>query len=250
MTRELSRRNLIKHSMTVAAAAGVSPAIAFGKSASLSFEEYRNYDALGLAGLVTKGEISALELLEIAIARTEAVNPSINCIVEKLYNRARIAAQGDLPEGPFCGVPFLLKDLGMALTGTVTTNGSRFYKGAISKHNSTVVDRYQQAGLIIFGKTASPEFGGTGTTESILFGDTHNPWDLTRTTGGSSGRRFSCNRNSPHRQRHRRWRVDSNPRVLLWIVWYEAQPWTGTGGTKKIILHYERHSRSVSQRSR
>jgi Asp-tRNA(Asn)/Glu-tRNA(Gln) amidotransferase A subunit family amidase len=187
MTRELSRRNLIKHSMTVAAAAGVSPAIAFGKSASLSFEEYRNYDALGLAGLVTKGEISALELLEIAIARTEAVNPSINCIVEKLYNRARIAAQGDLPEGPFCGVPFLLKDLGMALTGTVTTNGSRFYKGAISKHNSTVVDRYQQAGLIIFGKTASPEFGGTGTTESILFGDTHNPWDLTRTTGGSSG---------------------------------------------------------------
>lgn len=69
-------------------------------------------------------------------------------------------AKGDLPLGTFTGVPFMLKDLGMALTGTITTNGSRFYKGAISKHNSTVVERYQQAGLVIFGKTATPEFGG------------------------------------------------------------------------------------------
>lgn len=187
MTQEIGRRNLIKQGVVIAAATGVSPAVAFGKSTSLSFEEYRNHDALGLAQLVNKGDMSAAELLEIAIERSEAVNPSINCVVEKLYDRARVMAKGDIPQGPFTGVPFMLKDLGMALTGTVTTNGSRFYKDAVSKHNSTVVDRYQQAGLVIFGKTASPEFGGTGTTESILFGDTHNPWDLTRTTGGSSG---------------------------------------------------------------
>lgn len=187
MNNNISRRNLIKQGLAVAAAAGTSSALSATKSSSLTFEEYRNHDALGLAQLVRNGDVSSVELLEVAIARSEAINPSINCVVEKLYGRARITAKGNLPKGSFTGVPFMLKDLGMALTGTVTTNGSRFYKDAVSKHNSTVVDRYQEAGLVIFGKTASPEFGGTGTTESILFGQTRNPWDLTRTTGGSSG---------------------------------------------------------------
>ena len=187
MPNNLSRRNLIKQGLAIAAAAGTSPTLKAAQSSSLSFEEYRNHDALSLAHLVRNGEVSAAELLEIAISCSEAINPNINCVVEKLYDRARISVKKGLPKGPFTGVPFMLKDLGMALTGTVTTNGSRFYKDAVSKHNSTVVDRYQRAGLVIFGKTATPEFGGTGTTESILFGETRNPWDLTRTTGGSSG---------------------------------------------------------------
>jgi Asp-tRNA(Asn)/Glu-tRNA(Gln) amidotransferase A subunit family amidase len=158
-----------------------------GQGSGLSFEEYRQYDALGLARLVKDKEISAAELLELAIARAEAINPAINCIVEKLYDRARTEVSQGLPAGPFSGVPFLLKDLGMALKGTVTTNGSRFFRDARPDYTSTVVLRYQRAGLVIFGKSASPEFGGTGTTESILFGDTHNPWDLSRSAGGSSG---------------------------------------------------------------
>ncbi len=183
---KLSRRDLIKSGVVIAGATMASPAISLARG-SLSFEEYRRFDALGLAKLVSDKDVSAVELLDIAIARAEAINPSINCIVEKLYDRARQEVSKGLPQGPFTGVPFLLKDLGMALKGTVTTNGSRFYKDARPDYTNTVVKRYQQAGLMIFGKSASPEFGGTGTTESILFGDTRNPWDLTRSTGGSSG---------------------------------------------------------------
>lgn len=171
----------------MAAALGVAPALGLSSGTALSFKEYRAYDALGLAHLVNKGDVSAMELLEIAIARSEAVNPTINCVVEELFDYAKAAVNAGLPQGPFTGVPFLLKDLGMALKGTITTNGSRFYKDARMDYSSTVVGRYQRAGLVIFGKTASPEFGGTGTTESILFGDTRNPWDLSRSSGGSSG---------------------------------------------------------------
>jgi Asp-tRNA(Asn)/Glu-tRNA(Gln) amidotransferase A subunit family amidase len=183
-----TRREIIRQGLTIAAAVSVAPpALALSSNTSLSFQEYRAYDALGLAQLVKKGDVSAMELLKIAIARSEAVNPTINCMVEELFETARAAIRAGLPQGPFTGVPFLLKDLGMALQGTVTTNGSRFYKDARMDYSSTVVERYQRAGLVIFGKTASPEFGGTPTTESILFGDTRNPWDLSRSTGGSSG---------------------------------------------------------------
>jgi amidase len=187
LTRLVNRREVLKQGITLAAAAGVAPALGLSKTAALDFQEYRAYDALGLAQLVNKGEVSAMELLEIAIARSKAVNPTVNCVVEELYDHARAAVRAGLPRGPFTGVPFLLKDLGMALAGTVTTNGSRFFQDARMDYSSTVVQRYQRSGLVIFGKTASPEFGGTGTTESILFGDTRNPWDLSRSSGGSSG---------------------------------------------------------------
>jgi Asp-tRNA(Asn)/Glu-tRNA(Gln) amidotransferase A subunit family amidase len=187
MKHSVSRRDMIKHSLTLAAVAAAAPVAGLAAKESMRFEEYRNYDALGLAQLVRNGDVAAGELLEIAIARSQAVNPTINCVVEELYDYARTAIEAGLPQGPFSGVPFMLKDLGMALKGTVTTNGSRFYKDARMDYSSTVVERYQRAGLVIFGKTASPEFGGTGTTESMLFGDTRNPWDLSRSTGGSSG---------------------------------------------------------------
>ena len=176
MKDNTTRREIIKHGFTIAAAAGMAPAFGLSRGAGLSFQEYRSHDALGLAQLVNKGEVSAMELLEIAIARSKAVDPTVNCVVEELFDYARTTVKAGLPQGPFTGVPFMLKDLGMALKGTVTTNGSRFYKDARMDYSSTVVDRYQRAGLVIFGKTASPEFGGTPTTESILFGDTRNPW--------------------------------------------------------------------------
>ncbi|MBW2420896.1 MAG: amidase [Deltaproteobacteria bacterium] len=187
MASEMTRRTLIQGGLYLAAMAAAAPVLGKTRAAALSFEEYRSHDALELAGLVARRDVSALELLDLAIARTEAVNPQINCVVERLYDDARAAIEGGLPEGAFSGVPFLLKDLGIALEGTVTTNGSRFFKNARMNYTSTVVERYQRAGLVIFGKTASPEFGGTGTTESILFGDTRNPWDQTRSAGGSSG---------------------------------------------------------------
>lgn len=187
MNDEISRRQLLKRSAAIAAAASAAPVFGMSGSSPLDFQEYRSYDAVGLAWLVSSGEVSAMELLETAIARSEAVNPSINCMVEQLHDFARAAIRSGLPEGPFTGVPFVLKDLGMMLAGTVTTNGSRFFRDARMDYSSTVVQRYQRSGLVIFGKTASPEFGGTPTTESILFGDTRNPWDLTRSTGGSSG---------------------------------------------------------------
>ncbi|MCB1730077.1 MAG: amidase, partial [Halieaceae bacterium] len=186
MSQFVDRRTLIKRGL-VLAAAGSAPVRIAAAASALSFDEYRSRDALGLAELVRSGEVSAPELLEIAIARSQAVNPVINCLVERLYDYARAAVARGLPSGPFTGVPFLLKDLGMHLAGTVTTNGSRFYRDAVADYTNTVVTRYQQAGLVIFGKTASPEFGGTGTTESILFGDTRNPWDMQRSAGGSSG---------------------------------------------------------------
>jgi len=187
MSQPLGRRDLLKRGLGIAAAIGAGQVLGLSGGRSLTFEEYRSYDALGLAELVRRSEVSALELLELALARSREVNPRINYLVEDLQVFARQALAAGLPRGPFTGVPFLLKDLGMALEGTVTTNGSRFYRDAVAGYTSTVVSRYQAAGLVIFGKTASPEFGGTGTTESILFGDTRNPWDLRRSAGGSSG---------------------------------------------------------------
>lgn len=182
-----SRRDFLKTGLAVATAAALAPRGAFAARPAMSFREYRSHDGLALASLVRRGEVSAPEVLELAIARAEAVNPDLNCIVEKLYDQARRTAKGPLPDGPFAGVPFLLKDLGMALEGTVTTQGSRFYRDWVADYTSTVVERYEQAGLVIMGKSASPEFGGTATTESILFGDTRNPWNPAHSAGGSSG---------------------------------------------------------------
>jgi len=188
MPARLTRRNAVKSGLIATAALSIGSAVrAVTHNSALSFEEYRSKDGLALAKLVNDGDITAAEVLEVAISRANAVNPEINCIVEKLYERARHESRTGLPQGPFTGVPFLLKDLGMALKGTVTTQGSRFFSDWVADYTSTIVDRYQQAGFVIMGKSASPEFGGTPTTESILFGDTRNPWNLEHTAGGSSG---------------------------------------------------------------
>jgi amidase len=153
----------------------------------MKFEEYRKHDATGLAELVKKKEVTPAELLDTAIARAEEVNPKINAVVNKLYDLGKAQLKTIDPTAPFAGVPYLIKDLGPQLKGTTYTCGSRILKDNVSTENSVVTDRMLKAGLVIFGKTNTPEFGLTPWTEPALFGPAHNPWNLEHTTGGSSG---------------------------------------------------------------
>ena len=152
----------------------------------MAFKEYGNYDALGLAELVRNKQVSASELLDEAIARTEKVNPRINAVVVRHDDYARAQIQHGLPDGPFSGVPFLLKDLEY-LAGTRTTSGASALKDYVADHNGTLAGRFLAAGLTIYGKTATPEFGLMPTTETRLFGPTRNPWNPEHSSGGSSG---------------------------------------------------------------
>jgi amidase len=153
----------------------------------MGFAEYGSYDAVGLAGLVRSGQVSAAELVEEAIARIERTNPALNAVVTPMFEQARQAAAGPVPAGPLQGVPFLLKDLGASCQGVRLTEGSRFCLGVVSDHDSTLVRRYRQAGLVFVGKTNTPELGLIPVTEPALFGPTRNPWNPQRTPGGSSG---------------------------------------------------------------
>jgi amidase len=153
----------------------------------MSIAEFASFDALGLAELIRKKKISAREAVEEAIARAERLNPKLNAIVFTDYDRARDAAKGKLPKGPFTGVPMLLKDMRAAATGMPTRNGSRFMPPVKSDHDSVVVARHRANGLIPLGKTNVPEFGILPTTEGKLYGSAHNPWNLDHTPGGSSG---------------------------------------------------------------
>ena len=152
----------------------------------MAFREYGLYDAIGLAGLVRKKQVSAGELLEEALARTAKVDPQINAVVVKHYDYAKQQIDNGLPDGPFTGVPFLLKDLEM-LGGTRTTSGASVYNDNVADHSSTLAQRFLAAGVTIFGKTSTPEFGLLPTTESRLFGPTRNPWNTAHSSGGSSG---------------------------------------------------------------
>jgi amidase len=151
-------------------------------------EEYIRLDASALAALVRRGEVSATQLLELALGRLARWNPAINAVVIDLAGRARRdAAAAALPAGPFSGVPFLVKDLDGFLAGAEFTASSRALLGYVPPRDSELFSRYRQAGLVIFGKTNTPEFGLVGTTESVLRGPARNPWNLAHSTGGSSG---------------------------------------------------------------
>jgi amidase/6-aminohexanoate-cyclic-dimer hydrolase len=149
--------------------------------------EYFSYDALGLAELVRTKQISSSELLEVAIALTEKLDPKLNAVPIKHYDLAREKLNNKTDSGIFNGVPFLLKDLNNYLKGTVTSGGSRVLENITADHSSELVKRTLNSGLNIFGKTNSPELGLTVTTEPVLYGPTRNPWDLDRSSGGSSG---------------------------------------------------------------
>ena len=150
------------------------------------FKEYKEYDALGLSELLKKKEVSAKELLEEAIFLTETLDPLINAVPQKHFELAKAQAETDL-KGPFFGVPFLLKDLHSSLEGTITSDGSRSSAKNVADFTDTLTQRCLDSGLVIFGKTNSPEFGLTVTTEPVLFGPTRNPWNLNHSAGGSSG---------------------------------------------------------------
>lgn len=144
-------------------------------------DDYQDHDAVGLAALVREGQVSAAELLAAARVRAEAVNPTINAVVVDVDPPPAAGS------GPFAGVPFLLKDLGQDLAGYPTSGGSRSLARTKVAENATVVDRWLAAGLVVFGKTNTPEFGAKGITEPHLFGPARNPWDTDHTPGGSSG---------------------------------------------------------------
>jgi amidase/6-aminohexanoate-cyclic-dimer hydrolase len=153
----------------------------------MRFEEYASRDAVGLAQLVHDGEVTPGELLELAIERTEAVDSTLNAVVIRMYEQARDVAATGLPDGPLRGVPFLIKDLHLQMRGVVTSQGCALFKDAVGSSDSTLVERYRDAGLVTFGRSASPEFGLTTSTESALFGPTRNPWNPAHSAGGSSG---------------------------------------------------------------
>ena len=153
----------------------------------MGFAEYDHYDALGLAGLVRRKEITPLELVEECIARIERHNPKLNAVVYKAYDEARAAAKSALPDGPFKGVPFLIKDINLAVAGWPMTNGSRYLRDYISAEDAELTKRYRAAGMAFVGKTNTPEFGIPGTTEGRHLGICRNPWNPDHSAGGSSG---------------------------------------------------------------
>ena len=145
-------------------------------------------DATAQAELVREKSVRPIELVEAAIKRIERLNPKLNAVVTPMYDRARAEASVAVPEGPFAGVPFLLKDLLAEYAGVRFTEGSAFVDGRYTPDtDSELTRRLRRAGLIIVGKTNTPEFGILPTTEPRLFGPTRNPWNLGRTPGGSSG---------------------------------------------------------------
>ena len=150
-------------------------------------DEVAFLDATAQADLVRRKQVKPIELVDAAIERIERLNPTINAVVTTMYDQARAAATGNLPDGPFSGVPYLLKDLLAAYAGVPMTSGSAFLRDYIPDHDSEMVVRLKRAGLIILGKTNLSEFGLIPTTEPRLFGASRNPWDTNRTTGGSSG---------------------------------------------------------------
>ena len=149
-------------------------------------------DATALAGMVRRGEVTAAELVEATIGRIERLNPDLNAVITRMDEEARASVKHGrreaVKDAPFSGVPFLLKDLIAEYAGVAIAEGSRFLADrCISTQDSELVVRLKRAGVIIAGKTNTPEFGLLPTTEPALHGPTRNPWDITRTAGGSSG---------------------------------------------------------------
>ena len=150
-------------------------------------DEFAYLDATAQAELVRSKEVQPIELVEAAIERVERLNPSLNAVITPLFDQARETARGDIPDGPFRGVPFLMKDIGAYYAGVRMAMGTSTLKDFVPDHDSELSARFKKAGLITIGKTNTPELGLLPTTEPRLFGPTRNPWNTDRTTGGSSG---------------------------------------------------------------
>ena len=156
-------------------------------SGAVAATELALLDALDQARLVRARELTPTELAEAALARVDALDPQLNAVVVDARAAGLRAAAGPLPDGPLAGVPMLLKDLGAACAGMPRTDGSALLDGWIDAEDCELVRRYKAAGLVLLGRTSSPEFGNAATTEPRRYGPCRNPWDLNRSTGGSSG---------------------------------------------------------------
>jgi amidase len=153
----------------------------------LPFPEYDTLDGLAIADLVRRGEVSATEVTEAALARVQARNPRLNAVVRPLDALGRDMARRVDPAAPFAGVPMLIKDLLATIAGVPTSHGTRVMQQVTPGHDSALVARYRRAGAVFVGKSNTPELGLTPFTESEALGPARNPWDVTRTPGGSSG---------------------------------------------------------------
>jgi amidase len=161
-------------------------------SPPMAIQGYESFDATDLAGLVRQKQVHPSELVEEVITRVESINPRLNAVVHTMYEQARKAAAGPLPEGPFAGVPFLVKDLDGYVAGEPFTAGCRALVGFVPDHDAELIARYRRAGLVFVAKTSTPELGLLGVTESALRGPTRNPWNPEHTPGGSSGGSAVC----------------------------------------------------------
>lgn len=150
-------------------------------------DDYAEHDGLGLADLVRREQVTPLELVDAAIERIERHNPTLNAVIYSAFDEARVAAAGELSDGPFRGVPFLIKDLGQRVAGWPRTSGTRFDGDVVDAADSELVRRYRQSGVVLLGKTNTPEYGITGVTHSQRLGPCRNPWNPGHVSGGSSG---------------------------------------------------------------
>ncbi len=150
-------------------------------------DDFGSYDALGLAALVKAHEVTPLELVDEAIRRIEAVNPRLNAVIYKNYDDARQRAEAGVPDGPFSGVPYAMKELASMWEGVPQTNCCPYFKDFVAPVDTEIVARLKRGGFILVGSTNSPEFGWALTTENEMFGRTNNPWRAGISPGGSSG---------------------------------------------------------------
>ena len=153
----------------------------------MELSDYAKFDGLGLAKLVRNGEVSPKELLEAALTAIEQLNPKLNSVISILADKAEKEIDAGLPEGPFKGVPFLIKEIVLHAANIPVNMGSHLAKGLVLPHDTELMARFRKAGLVTAGTTPTPEFGYNANTEAVLHGSTHNPWNIDRSPGGSSG---------------------------------------------------------------
>lgn len=153
----------------------------------ISLADYTAHDGLGLAALVASRQVSAAEALDAALRATEQVNPRLNAVLQTLPAEAQTTIKHGLPHAPFAGVPFMVKELVLHAQNIRCDMGSRLAQGMVPATDTELMRRFRAAGLVLCGTTQTPELGYNPTTETVLFGPVHNPWDLSRSAGGSSG---------------------------------------------------------------
>jgi amidase len=159
----------------------------FIRSNALKLYEYGNYDGLGLADLVRRKEVKPAELAALALAAYNQCNPELNAVISLIIERSDQVRETQLPDGPFRGVPFLIKDLVIHAAGIPSDSGSRLFENMVFPHDTELMARFKKAGLVTIGRTNTPELGINVTTEPVRHGPSKNPWDTRKSTGGSSG---------------------------------------------------------------